>query len=327
MSVSTTHGNVFRLQSSWWAERLAMIPDEIAVYLKPSGRILEAEVDYGDARYVVFGIPYDLTSSFRYGSRFAPRAVREASTYIEVYSTRASFDASNLKIADLGDLACVYGLPTMLRRVKAVVGRIARDKKIPVMIGGEHTFTYSAVEALGRDTALVSFDAHMDLRPEYLGDAWSHATVMRRIAERIDPQKIVIVGPRAFTPEERRFAQHKGMSLIYSWEITSDLEESKRRLLDALSSAERIYLTLDMDVLDIPFAPGVGNPEPEGINSSQLYDLLSVVSDRRLVGFDIAEVCPPYDHGQAAVHAAKALVEVLAHLEISTDHSIGDHAE
>lgn len=300
---------------------MAMMPDEIAIYLKPSGKMLDVEVDYEDARYVVFGVPYDLTSTFRCGSRFAPRAVREASAYIEVYSTRASLDASKLKIADLGDLACVYGLPTMLRRVKSVVARIARDKKIPVMIGGEHTFTYSAVDAFGRDTVLVSFDAHMDLRSEYLGDAWSHATFMRRIAERIDPREIVIVGPRAFTPEERRFAQRKGVGLIYSWEIASDLEGSKRRLLEELSSAERIYLTLDMDVLDIAFAPGVGNPEPEGINSSQLYDLLSAVSDRRLVGCDIAEVCPPYDHGQAAVHAAKALVEMLTHLEMGIDRS------
>jgi len=315
------------VHSEWWAERSAMIPDEIAVYLKPSGKMLDLEVEYEDARYVVFGVPYDLTSSFRFGSRFAPRAVREASAYIEIYSTRARLDASELKIADLGDLASVYGLPTMLRRVKAVAARIARDGKIPVMIGGEHTFTYGAVEAFGKDTALVSFDAHLDLRSEYLGDAWSHATFMRRIVERIGPKEIVIVGPRAFIPEERRFAQQKGVGLVYAWEIVSDPEGSKRRLLEGLSSAQKIYLTLDMDVLDIPFAPGVGNPEPEGINSTQLYDLLSAISDRRLVGFDIAEVCPPYDQGQAAVHAAKALVEVLTHLEISTSRSVGDPAE
>lgn len=300
---------------------MTMIPDEIAIYLKPCGKVLDLEVDYEHARYVVFGVPYDLTSSFRYGSRLAPRAVREASAYIEVYSSRADLDASELKVADLGDLACVYGLPTMLRRVKAVVARIAGDKKVPVMIGGEHTFTYGAVEAFGRDTALVSFDAHMDLRSEYLGDAWGHATFMRRIAERIRPEKIVVVGARAFTPEEQRFAQRWGVGLIYAREIVSGLEESKRRLLEAIHSAERIYLTLDMDVLDIPFAPGVGNPEPEGISSSQLYDLLSAMSDQRLVGFDISEVCPLYDHGQAAVHAAKALVEVLAHLEVSINRS------
>ena len=267
--------------------------------------------EYSESDFVLFGVPFDSTSSFRPGSRFGPAAIREASANIETWSWRAGIDFEEVKLHDLGDLAVVHGdAGETIRRVKETVEDIILSKKIPVMLGGEHIITLGALRGI-RDATVVSFDAHFDLRDEYLSNKLSHACVMRRALEELGVRNVVIVGARASYREEIEFVKKCGVNYISSRQIMCvGTKEAGAWLKEALSNSKKVYLSVDMDVLDPAFAPGVGNPEPEGIPVSILLDLIEEMVDDRVVGFDIVEVSPAYDSGTTAVTASKIIYEL-----------------
>ncbi|MEM1538057.1 MAG: agmatinase [Candidatus Nezhaarchaeales archaeon] len=264
------------------------------------------------APIVVVGVPFDSTASYRPGARFAPAVVREVSMNLETFSWRVGIDLEDVKMHDLGDVNVVHGdVNETLHRVEEVVKEIRDMGKIPVLIGGEHTITYAAFKAL-RAAAILVFDAHMDLRDEYPpGQRLSHATVMRRMIELIGPKRLIQVGVRAACKEEVEYAGKIGLLQVSSREVEGrGAIELAALLRRRLQNVETVYLSIDVDVLDPSYAPGVSNPEPEGINPTKLLDVLNNVIDRRLIGFDVVEVCPPYDTGLAAAQAAKAIFEV-----------------
>ena len=291
------------------------------LFVSPPLKFGGVQRTYGEADYVVLGVPFDVTSTYRVGARFAPQAVREASLNIETYSFRSGIDFENLSIHDLGDLDVTGSAEETLKRLEFVVGEILDSGKVPVMIGGEHTITLGAVRALrsklgsGGRLAVLSFDAHLDLRDEYMGWRVSHTTFMRRIDEEVKP-KIVEVGVRAACREEVRYAENSGIHVFTSMEVLrrgpEDVVERVRGLLEGCDS---IYLTVDMDVLDPAFAPAVQNPEPEGLTMHTLLEALSGICDRRIAAFDVVEVAPNYDEGVTAIGAAKIIFEVLCCLE------------
>ncbi len=273
-----------------------------------------------DRRVSIIGVPLDVTSSFRPGSRFAPRAIREAYNNIEAFSFRKNLDVDDYCLDDMGDVSLVPGsIEENLRRIKLVAESLFREKSVLGLLGGEHLATYPVVKALtairGTPCMLV-LDAHLDLRDDYLGLRLSHASVMRRIAELLGYDKLVYVGTRAVSGEEVEHARRMKVSFITGMQARLlGLRETVRRVKRILRECGAIYVSVDMDVFDPAYAPGVGNPEAEGMEPWFILDLLSAVVDERLVGFDVVEVSPPFDPGGiTSVLAAKVLLEILAAL-------------
>jgi len=269
--------------------------------------------EFSKADFVLFGVPYDSSSSFRPGSRFGPRAMREVSANLETWSWRTGFDYEDVRLHDLGDVSVVHGdSAETIRRVQETVEDIRGARKIPVLLGGEHTVSLGAVRAF-KDAAVVSFDAHFDLREEYLSNRLSHACVMRRATEEVGPGNVVVVGARASYAGEVDFVKKKGIRYISSLDIIrSGAQPAAAWARESLKGAKKVYVSIDIDVLDPAFAPGVGNPEPEGIGTTALLDILDTVVDERVVGFDVVEVSPPYDNGSTAAVASKLVFEICS---------------
>jgi len=205
--------------------------------------------------------------------------------------------------------------------VKLVVEDILAAGKKPVVIGGEHTVTLGIAKGLGAKagkTAIVSFDAHLDLRFEFLGLDLSHTTFMQLINEEVKPATIIEVGTRSVCKDDLAYAKKAGIEFFTSQQIIKEgAEQVIRKLKQKLAPYQNVYLTVDMDVLDPAFAPAVQNPEPEGINTTALLDIVCALCDKRVVGFDVLEIAPMFDQGVSAIVAAKVMFEMLCQLEKS----------
>ncbi len=271
---------------------------------------------FEEAEYVVLGVPFDATSTFRVGARFAPLAIREALLGIEGYSFRSGVDARDLKVHDMGDLHISGEVKETLKRLELVTKELLEAKKLPIFIGGEHTITLGAMRSVGGNAVVMSFDAHLDLRNEFMGLTMSHATWMRRLREQVRPEKILEVGTRAVDKDELDYAKKFNIPFFTVNQIMEDgVEKTTEKIREVLAGHERVYLTIDMDVLDPAFAPAVQNPEPEGLDMHTFLDLLCGVCDRRVVAFDLVEVAPHYDMGVTAAQAVKTMFEVLCRVE------------
>jgi len=271
------------------------------------------------AKYVVFGVPFDVTSTYRTGARFGPNAIREASLNIETFSFRAGVDLEDLLIHDLGDLHVSTSPRKTVGMIAHVVADVLSAGKMPVAVGGEHTITLGVLKGLGsiaKKTAIVSFDAHLDLRREYQGLTLSHTTFMRLVNEEVKPAKIFEVGTRAVCREELDYAKKAGVEFITSLQLRREgPEKTIQNLKEKLAPYDSVYLSVDMDVLDPAFAPAVQNPEAGGIDTNMLIDVLCALCDKRVIGFDVLEIAPVYDQGISAVVAARIMFEVLCQLE------------
>ena len=267
-----------------------------------------------EAKYVVIGVPFDFTSTYRPGSRFAPSAIREASQNLETYCLRNGLDVEDLSIGDIGDLDIIEDVEGTLQRLQLVLKEILDAEKNPIVLGGEHTVTYGCVKAFN-DVAVISFDAHMDLRDEYLGSKLSHATFMRRLCEQLGSETIVEVGVRAVCREELNFAEKTGLKYVTSLDIMRSVKDINKEIKDVLSSFSQVYVTIDMDVLDPAYAPGVGNPVPEGLSPTTLLDILQNICDYNVVGFDVVEVAPQYDSGITSLQASHIVFNMVAFIE------------
>lgn len=266
--------------------------------------------------YVILGVPFDITSTYRTGARFGPLAIRQASLNIETYSFRSQMDVEDLKIHDLGDLHIASDVTETLRRLELVVKNVLDKEKTPVLIGGEHTITLGAAKGVGKTFGIVSFDAHLDLRNEYMNLKTSHTTFMRRINEQVKPTKIVEIGTRAVCKEELQYAKEANIQYFTMEQIRR--EECRglcRKIGETLGDCENIYLTIDMDVLDPAYAPAVQNPEPDGLDMATFLDILETVCSFPIIGLDLVEVAPNYDSGLTSIQAAKILFEALCQVE------------
>lgn len=261
--------------------------------------------------FTVIGIPLDSSSSFRGGSRFAPAKIRQVSASLELYCLSVDIDLEKVLVHDAGDIAIVHGnIETSLRRVELVIGELAKHRKL-LVIGGEHIITYGAIKGIGRDTKIIVLDAHADMRYEYLGYKLSHACTIRRIIETVGVENVMLVGPRAFSSEELEFIRKSGVKLITTYAIRSlGIREVVRRIDDFLENAKNVYVSIDMDVFDPAYAPGVQTPEPDGLAPWQVFTLLTRILDERVTILDIVEVTPPYDPSDiTSFLAAKLLIE------------------
>ncbi len=271
------------------------------------------------APYVVFGAPFDSTSTYRPGQRFAPCEIRRALYNIEWNSSIIEdLSLEDIDIEDIGDVTTVYGdTHTTIERIAGIVEEIIEESRIPVMIGGEHLVTLGSIKGAwraGKRPCMIIFDAHFDLRNEYLGLSLSHATVMRRIVENVGVNKLLYVGVRSWETSERIYAIEKGFE-FYTSLSTKRIGPSNiaSRIKRFSSDCESLYLTIDMDVIDPGHAPGVGNPEPLGLTPLEVVQLIhAAASSSKLIGMDLVEVSPVYDcSGITSVLAAKLLLEAL----------------
>jgi agmatinase len=286
---------------------------ELYLSARPASTGISASLE--KSRYVFFGVPFDRTSTYRPGSRFAPSALRDVSANLELYSIRSNLDLEKVPVHDAGDIDTVEDLGETLKRVTAVWTELVAAGKIPIMAGGEHTVTKAAIDALPTDIGLVNLDAHLDLRDEFLGEKLSHATFMRRVAERIGPSHIMEVGIRAFSKPELDYCHSSDLQVITPQDIRrAPLDKTGLRIRSFLSGFNHSYLTVDIDVLDPAYAPGVGNPEPDGITTDELLTLVQAAMSRNTVGFDLVEVSPQLDSGQTAAVGAKVIFEAIAAL-------------
>jgi agmatinase len=288
------------------------------LYLEPSPLSLFGFPRREDSVFKAVGVPFDSTSSYRPGQRFAPRAIREASLNIEGNAYAMEGEIDEVSVSDWGDVAVVHGdAAATLERVASVVEQIASEGSVPVLLGGEHTITLGAVRGLARaglKPCLIVLDAHFDLRDEYLGLRISHATVMRRILDEFTV-KIFYVGVRAFERGERMLAsESSAVEYVTAWNYSIlGAANVAVRASSHLAECSHTYLSIDMDVYDPAYAPGVGNPEPGGLSPGDVLPLVArLASDRRLVGIDIVEVSPPSDVGDVtSILAAKTLQQAL----------------
>lgn len=264
--------------------------------------------DYKDSRMVIFGAPFDSTTSYRPGTRFASSAMRNESFGIETYSPKQDKDLTDTKIFDGGDLELCFGSPeSALSDIEKMTEKILADKKIPLMIGGEHLVTLGAVRAAIKkypDLQIIHFDAHADLRDDYLGQKLSHACVMRRCHELLGDGMIYQFGIRSGDREEFRWAKGHVYTNKFNFE---NLEMLKHRIGDA-----PVYFTLDLDVLDPSCFPGTGTPEAGGVTYKELIAAIEEVAKLNVIGLDVNELSPQLDQsGASTALACKLLREIM----------------
>ncbi len=291
----------------------------IELFTSQSNIFSGLETSFDKAKYVVVGVPFDVTSTYRTGARFGPAAIRQASLNIETFSFRTGEDIENVPINDIGDIHISTDPKKTVDMLKVVIEDIVAAGKMPVSIGGEHTITLGIMKGFGskvKKTAIVSFDAHLDLRKEFQGLKLSHTTFMQLINEELNPAKIIEVGTRSVCQDELKYAKKAGIEFFSTQQIKKEgTVQIIQKLKEKLAPYDNIYLSVDMDILDPAFAPAVQNPEADGITTGDLLDMVCALCDKRVIGFDVLEIAPVYDQGISAIAAAKVIFEMLCQLE------------
>ncbi len=271
----------------------------------------DADASLDDAEIVLYGVPFDRTASFRSGARLGPNAIREASWNFENYMMDHGFPLTDIKVCDLGNTEAFGPTKDMVDGVRQRSADIVRKGKIPIVLGGEHSIAPASVMGFEKDIGVLGIDAHLDFRDQYLNDKFSHACSARRISDHVGVDDVVYMGVRSFSKEESEDIERLGLTYVSAFDIhESGIDRALDRALKAVGE-EKIYLTIDIDGIDPAYAPAVGNPEPFGITPLQVKSLIDRLGPR-LVGMDINEVSPGWDHGQTALLAARLVRETIA---------------
>lgn len=281
--------------------------------IRPPLTFLGIDVPRESTRFSFVGVPFDMTSTFVSGSSFAPYYIRLVSRSLETYSIRHGIDVEDVGIYDEGDVAVSPGaIDSSFRAIEVVAEELIREGRFAVFVGGEHLITYPITKALVRGLSsslcVVTLDAHADFRNEYLGNKLSHACVMRRVSEVISPNNIFLVGVRAMCSDEVRELRRSRVRYVTSLDIIRyGLKHVMNKLNDFISTCKYVYLSVDIDVLDPAYAPGISTPEPEGLTPTQVIDIVSNVAPNA-VSMDVVEVVPREDQGYATTSLATKII-------------------
>ena len=264
--------------------------------------------NYEEANIVIFGAPFDSTTSFRPGTRFGPKAIRSESFGLETYSPYQDKDLCDIEVFDFGDLEFGFGNPqAALEVIENITAKILRDRKKTVMIGGEHLCTLGAIRAAVKqynDLHILHFDAHADLRDDYLGEKLSHATVMRRAWDLVGDGRIFQFGIRSGDRPEFLWGKERIVIRMFDFESLDGAIESLK--------GKPVYFSLDLDVLDPSVFPGTGTPEAGGVSFDDLLKAILKITQLNIIGCDLMELCPVYDQsGVSTAVACKVLREIL----------------
>ena len=264
---------------------------------------------YEDAGIVLFGAPFDSTTSFRPGARFGSAAIRHESFGLETYSPYQDRDLADISVFDCGDLELCFGsAEAALKDIEEKAGEILQDGKMPFLVGGEHLVTLGAVRAVIEkypDLHIIHFDAHADLRDDYLGAKLSHACVIRRCQELTGDGRIHQFCIRSGEKAEFEFAKAHTDMHKFSFEGLEDLTEKLAR------EQVPVYLTVDLDCLDPALFCGTGTPEAGGVSFTELLKAILTVSKLNIVGADVNELAPMLDASGASTAAAFKIVREM----------------
>ncbi|MGN7391130.1 agmatinase [Bacillus safensis] len=278
-----------------------------------SGKVfIGSHPTWEDAKVILYGMPMDWTVSYRPGSRFGPNRIREVSIGLEEYSPYLDRELHEVPFFDAGDIPLPFGnAQKSLDLIEEYVDSILEKGKFPLGMGGEHLVSWPVFRAMYKkypDLAIIHMDAHTDLREEYEGEPLSHSTPIRKVAGLIGPENVFSFGIRSGMKEEFEWAKESGMH-ISKFEVLEPLKQVLPKL-----KGRPVYVTIDIDVLDPAHAPGTGTVDAGGITSKELLASIHAIagSDVKVVGADLVEVAPVYDHSdQTANTASKLLREML----------------
>lgn len=273
-----------------------------------SNQFMSCDSSYDEAKIVLYGAPYDGTTTNRPGTRFAANMIRLESFGLETYAPRLDLDLQNASIHDAYDVDLPFGnAQKMCEIIYDKTASILKDGKLPLMIGGEHLVSlgaFQAVHEMYSDVCILHLDAHTDLRDEYMGEKLSHSTVLRRIYEYVGSQRIYQFGIRSGTKEEFDFAKKHMYQERYSVDTFSKIAEK-------IGNTVPIYLTIDLDVLDPALFSGTGTPEPGGITFKEFECIYPALRKLNIVGADIVELSPMLDAtGVSTAVAAKVVRDI-----------------
>ena len=274
------------------------------LYLTNSPKII-SPTDDSEPAATLFGIPFDSTHSYKPGCRFGPDAIRDAFNNIEIFMPEFGVDLEQSNIKDLGNLQHTVVAQNMIDMVRKTTTELKESSNQLIILGGEYSLIYGSYMSYPKDTGYVVFDAHYDLRDEFADKKLSHAAYLRRIVEERGPENIIHVGARAFVKEELEFLTENNIKTISDSDIRNG---NGPKLLEKMTDKfENLYVSIDLDVLDPAFAPGVGNPEAIGITSRELYDLVVALKNKKIKAADIVELNPSFDNGSTASLAARMI--------------------
>jgi len=268
---------------------------------------VSAKASFEEGKIVILGCPYDGSASFRPGARFGPSAIRKASWGIESYSPYFGRDLTQLSLHDMGDLELPLGEKKgSLDLIRKAVHQIVSQRKFPIVLGGDHLITLPILEEIlpiHPNLLLLQFDAHPDLREDYLGETLCHCTVIKRVMGRLGKGRLLQIGIRSGTAEEFKLARTL-RSIVYpnSDSLRSMVKRVKNR---------PVYITLDLDVMDPSLLPGVGTPEPGGFTFQGFVSILKVLEPLHVVGFDLVELTPDYDPTQVSSLTASVVLREM----------------
>jgi agmatinase len=268
------------------------------------------DTGYSEAKIILYGAPFDSTTSFRPGARFGPSAIRHESFGLETYSPYQDADITDCAVFDSGDMELCFGsAETALKDIETRAAMIFADGKFPLLLGGEHLVTLGAVRAAVKkypNLHIIHFDAHADLRDDYLGAKLSHACVLRRCHDLLGDGRIHQFCIRSGEREEFQFAkQHTALHLFDFNGLASTVES-------LLQQEVPVYLTIDLDCLDPSVFPGTGTPEAGGVSFTQLLDAIRTVCTANIIAADINELAPGLDNsGVSTATACKVLRELI----------------
>ena len=279
------------------------------LYLTQSPLIISPNTDSKPIASI-FGVPFDSTHSYKPGCRFGPDVIRDAFNNIEIFESDFGVDLETENIQDLGNIQHTVVATEMLDMVEKTTKELQKNNNQLIILGGEHLLTYGTYMSFPKETGYVVFDAHYDLRDEYADIKLSHAAYLRRIVEKRGSENIIHVGARAFVKEELQFLKEHNIKTITDKQIRDG--EGPKLLNKATENFDSIYTSIDLDVLDPAFAPGIGNPEAVGITSRELYDMIVSLENKTIKAADIVELNPSFDNGSTASLAARMISVIIS---------------
>jgi len=275
-----------------------------------SGNIfIGAGQDFDSAQAVIYGMPMDWTVSFRSGTRLGPARIREVSLGLEEYSPYLDRELTDIRYFDAGDIPLPFGNPqASVEKIYEYVSGLYREGKFPLGLGGEHLVSWGSIRAAWErypDLHVIHLDAHTDLRSDYEGEAYSHATVIKKVCDAIGPNRVYQFGIRSGTKAEFDWAREN--THFFPFDVADPLQSVLSEL-----HGKPVYVTWDIDVLDPAHAPGTGTAEHGGIHPREAFKALQLMQNLNVVGFDLVEVAPQIDPTeQTQILAAKLVREAL----------------
>jgi len=319
-----THNRIQLIRKKFRKAAIGLLMSELPLRFSGIPTFFSCQIAEKDKRYKIgiMGIPFDTGTTFRPGARFAPNAIRQISK-ITQFNYHPFYDSnlSRESVADFGDIVCTPH--DCERGVKQIYDSIVKNlEKVeyPIYVGGDHTIVYASVRALSekhkRKIALIHFDAHLDTADSYFGCSMNHGTALRRLAEEgfIDPNKSFHVGSRGTLYNKNILMEDKKLGFtIFGVDGIMDCSPSMVSHIYEVCENELVYISVDIDVLDPSHAPGTGTPACAGLSTRELFNLIRSLSFLNIVGGDVVEVCPAYDHADLTTLCAAEVIVELAY--------------